>query len=91
MERTKTLSLFAELTENELDLKHYDRASALLQHMKDKWQDEEAYQMLLLRYYVEMKQGEKVKELIRYIDSKNIYITQKNRKKLEYWRTSEHA
>lgn len=90
LDHTKTLSLYAELTENELDLKHYEKASALLHHMKTQWQDEEKYQMLLLRYNVEMKQREKITEQLAYIDSKNIYITQENRKMLDYWRIPEH-
>lgn len=90
LEHEKTLSLLAELTENELDLKHYDKVSILLTHMESQWRDEEKYQMLQLRYYVEMKQHEKINQQIAYIDSRNIYITQENRKKLGYWRTPEY-
>lgn len=87
----KTLSLFADLTENELDLKHYENAFLLLQHMQGLWQDEEKYQMLLLRYYAEMKQGDAIQQQIAYIDRKNIYITQENKKNLDYWRTPGYA
>lgn len=90
LQHSKTLPLFTDLVENELDLKHFEKAATLLGYMKKSWQDEEKYQMLLLRYYVEMKQIDNIRRQIAYIDEKNIYITQENRKKLDYWRAPEN-
>lgn len=86
LKHAKTFALCTELAGNELDLKRYDKVAVLLEYMGDQWQNEEEYQMLLLRYYAETKQGEKLKEQIAYIDKSEIYITQKNREKMKFWR-----
>lgn len=91
LHKTENLDLFAELTENEMNLKHFDKAEVLLNRMEQQWRQDEKYQILLLRYYMETKNGEKIQQLISYIDENNIYITQENRKKLDYWRNPEYA
>lgn len=90
LKKQETLPLLTDLIENELNLKHYEHAWSLLTHMENRWPDEEECHMLFLRYYAEMGQGEKLREEIAHIDNKHIYIQQKNRRKLEYWRHTEN-
>lgn len=77
---------YKELTRNEMELGQFESAKRLLDEMKMRWEEEQDYQMLLVEYYARCRMGSALQEQIGQIQEKNIYLSQENRKKLEFWR-----
>ncbi|MGT2883587.1 hypothetical protein ACVRZS_01340 [Streptococcus ferus] len=80
-----SLSDYVSLVENELLLQRYDRAEAGLEKMVSKWPREEETWLLRLNYYLVLKEGQKVEELLTRMKKENIYISTKNKMTVDFW------
>lgn len=81
----QTPELYKELVVNEMKLDNYGSAEAVLREMEKRWSDSQEYQLLKVEFFARTGQGEALQRQIQEIQSRQIYLSQKNREKLMFW------
>lgn len=78
---------FQRAVENELKRKNYTLASELLRNMKAIYSDREEYYLCRINYLASLGRGEDIKELIKEINKKHIYLSSVAKGVLAFWET----
>lgn len=76
---------FRRMVENDLRRKNYTSASAHLRQMQTLYPDEEIYYLCRLDYLASLGRGEDIKQLIREINKKHIYLSSATKGVLAFW------
>ena len=71
--------------ENELKRKNYTQAFEVLRRMEEHFSDKEEYYRSKLNYYAELNMGDEIKQLIKEIDKKHIFLSANTREVLAFW------
>lgn len=80
------MELFELLVDNEIELRMFSEAGMALDQMEHHWPEAEQTWLLRLKYYVVQGKGERVQELIRLVDQKQIYMSVEGKGMLDFWR-----
>lgn len=72
--------------ENELKRKNYTQALDVLRRMEEHFPDKEEYYRSKLNYYAELNMGDEIKQLIKEIDKKHIFLSANTREVLAFWK-----
>lgn len=82
---TPSVTDFRRMVENDLRRKNYTSASAHLRQMQTLYPDEEIYYLCRLDYLASLGRGEDIKQLIREINKKHIYLSSATKGVLAFW------
>lgn len=80
------IELFELLIDNEIELRMFSDAGIALEQMERHWPRAEQTWLMRLKYYVVQGKGERVQELIRLIDQKQVYMSVEGKRTLDFWR-----
>ncbi len=72
--------------ENEFALGNYTIAGEVLSKMDEKYGDFEEIVLLKLKYYSQLKQGDKIKELIKDIQSRKMFVSRRVKEAIAFWK-----
>ena len=76
---------FERVAENDLKRKNYTLASESLRQMKLLYPDREEYYLCRLNYLASLGRGEDIKELLKEVNKKHIYISSATKEALAFW------
>ena len=76
---------FQWAVENELRRKNYTQAAACLKWMQTLYPNSEAYYLSRLNYLASLGKGEEIKDLLREIQKKHIYLSSSTKEVLAFW------
>lgn len=82
------ISVFTELVWVLLQKRELERCRKVTETMRQLWPEREESWLASLKYYVAAGDGEAIQALIEEIADKQVYISQKGRRILEFWRQS---
>lgn len=82
---TPSVTDFRRMVENDLRRKNYTAASAHLRQMQTLYPNEETYYLCRLDYLASLGRGEDIKQLIREINKKHIYLSSATKGVLAFW------
>lgn len=82
---TPSVTDFRRMVENDLRRKNYTSASAHLRQMQTLYPNEETYYLCRLDYLASLGRGEDIKQLIREINKKHIYLSSATKGVLAFW------
>lgn len=80
------VELYELLVDNEIELRMFSEAGVALEQMEQNWPEAEQTWLLKLKYYVVQGKGERVQELIRLVDQRQIYMSVEGKGMLDFWR-----
>lgn len=85
IDRYGDMEYYVKKVENELELENYEESARLLGIMGSRWPGAEQYWLLKIRHHAQQMEGNKVQEVIREIQDKNIYMTAEGKSMVEFW------
>lgn len=85
IDRYGDMEYYVKKVENELELENYGESARLLGIMGSRWPGAEQYWLLKIRHHAQQMEGNKVQEVIREIQDKNIYMTAEGKSMVEFW------
>lgn len=85
IDRFGSMEFYAEKVENELAMENYEESARLLEEMEKKWDHMEEYWLLKIRHFAQQMEGMKVKEVLKEIEQKNLYLTAEGKSVVEFW------
>lgn len=71
--------------ETAIDLKKYEKAKRVLDEMENENQGNETWNRLMVRYYWEIGQTEKIHEVLQNIVDHEIYLSKKGKEWFKFW------
>lgn len=77
---------FIRLAKNNLKLKNYTEAGAVIEKIGTLWPENEEYILLKLEYYASLDRGNDIKKMLDEIESKNIYISSRIKEAIAFWK-----
>lgn len=80
-----SLEFYVEKVENELAMENYEESARLLEEMEKKWDHLEEFWLLKIRHFAQQMEGGKVKEVIRELEQKDLYLTAEGKSVVEFW------
>ncbi|MBE7040633.1 MAG: hypothetical protein E7400_01555 [Ruminococcaceae bacterium] len=73
--------------ENEFALGNYTIAGEVLSKADALYDDSEDIILLKLKYYAQLKQGDKIKELLKDIQSKKMFVSRRVKEAIAFWKS----
>lgn len=78
-----------EQLDNMIDCGKLDEFEKKAFDAKSRWGEEEKIYMILVKYYRNISDGEKLKNVVREVKEKNIYLSHQGREWFEFWLQGE--
>ena len=82
----ETLEDYIRYFENEFALKNYTMAGEILSKLDEKYGDFEEIILLKLKYYSQLQKGDKIKELIKDIQSRKMFVSRRVKEAIAFWK-----
>ncbi len=82
----ESLEDYINYFENEFALKNYTIAGEVLSKADEQYGDFEEIILLKLKYYSELKQADKIKEVIKNIQSRKMFVSRKVKEAIAFWK-----
>lgn len=82
----ESLQDYMHYFENEFSLKNYTKAGEILSKADKLYGDFEEVILLKLKYYSQLKQGDKIKELINEIQAKKMFVSRRVKEAIAFWK-----
>lgn len=86
LKSTETLEDYIRYFENEFALKNYTMAGEILSKLDEKYGDFEEIILLKLKYYSQLQKGDKIKELIKDIRSRKMFVSRRVKEAIAFWK-----
>ena len=81
----RSCTLECRLADVQLSLAEYDRAGKTLEDLIDRWPQRETPWLLRLRLAAALRDGEAIRETLRKIEEKEVYLSAKGRETVRFW------
>ena len=81
----RSCTLECRLADVQLSLAEYDRAGKTLEDLIDRWPQRETPWLLRLRLAAALRDGEAIRETLRQIEEKEVYLSAKGRETVRFW------
>ncbi|MBQ9765067.1 MAG: hypothetical protein IJW18_02585 [Lachnospiraceae bacterium] len=72
-----------------LEEQEYDGLEEIINAAKERWPEEELVYQRIVDYYWRRAEGDKIREVLREIQDKNIYLSHEGRKWFDFWNDRE--
>lgn len=82
----ESLEDYINYFENEFALKNYTIAGEVLSKADEKYGDFEEIILLKMKYYSELKQADKIKAVIKDIQSRKMFVSRKVKEAIAFWK-----
>ena len=86
LSKKESLTDYIRYFENEFSLANYTKAGEILTKADTLYADNEEIILLKLKYYSELRRGDKIKELIKEIQSKKMFLSRKVKEAIAFWK-----
>jgi hypothetical protein len=86
LKTTATIEDYIHYFENEFSLGNYTKAGEILSDIDKLYADVEEILLLKIKYYSQLKQGDKIKELIKEIQSKKMFVSNRVKEAMAFWK-----
>lgn len=86
LSKSPSLSDYTKIVKNSLKLKNYTDAASAIEKMETLWQKSEEVILLKLQYYAAAQLGDKIKDLLDYIEKEHIYLSAKGKEEIAFWK-----
>ena len=86
LKTTATIEDYMHYFENEFSLGNYTKAGEILSDIDKLYADVEEILLLKIKYYSQLKQGDKIKELIKEIQSKKMFVSNRVKEAMAFWK-----
>ncbi|MBR2847613.1 MAG: hypothetical protein IKB89_06065 [Clostridia bacterium] len=86
LKKTESPEDYIRYFENEFALENYTKAGEVLEKAYEKYADYEEFILLKLKYYSQLKQGDKIKELIKNVQSGKMFVSRKVKEAIAFWK-----
>ena len=86
LKKTESPEDYIRYFENEFALENYTTAGEVLEKAYEKYADYEKFILLKLKYYSQLKQGDKIKELIKNVQSGKMFVSRKVKEAIAFWK-----
>ena len=81
----RSCTLECRLADVQLSLAEYDRAGKTLEDLIDRWPQRETPWLLRLRLAAALRDGAAIRETLRQIEEKEVYLSAKGRETVRFW------
>lgn len=78
---------YVRMVANDIKRGNYTEAGEALSEMRARWSNTEAYYLLKMQYLSMLGKGEEIQQLLREIESEQVYISSKGKEALAFWKT----
>ena len=86
LKRVQSLEDYMHYFENEFALENYTIAGEILERADDLYGNFEEMILLKLKYYSQLKQADKIRELIKEVQSKKVFVSRKVKEAMAFWK-----
>ena len=86
LKANKSLEDYIRWFENEFSLENYTKAGEILLNADKLYGDYEEIILLKLKYYSQLKQANKIKELIKEIQSQRVFVSARVKEAIAFWK-----
>ena len=80
------LTDYLRCIQNDMALKNYTAASAMLENAGKIWPESEDLLILRIQYLADLQRGEDLQALLRKLDEKAVYLSSKAKEVIAFWR-----
>lgn len=81
--------IWKDRIENQINMKVYDQVEAELELISQKWPDDERVYFLKVKYYWTISDGKRIRDTLKEVDDKKIYLSSKGMKWFTFWSHKE--